>query len=174
MRRIVFSAVFVAFGLVLPSVFHAVGMAGTVFLPMHIPVLIGGLTLGPTAGLMIGLVTPLLSSMLTGMPPLNPPIAFLMMAEMAVYGLLAGTLMKWRGSLYLSLIGAMVGGRVALGLAVAVARLAVAFPGTPVAFVTGSLVSSLPGIALQLLIVPALAAILNKTPVGLLAEEARS
>lgn len=169
-----FSAVFVAFGLVLPSVFHAVGMAGPVFLPMHIPVFLGGLTLGPAAGLMIGLITPLLSSVLTGMPPLNPPIAFFMMAEMAVYGLLAGHLMKWRGNLWLSLVAAMAGGRVALGLAVAVARLFVAFPGTPVAYVTGSVLSSLPGIALQILVVPALAALLNKTPVGMLAEEARS
>jgi riboflavin transporter FmnP len=174
MRRMVFSALFVAFGLLLPMVFHAVGLGGPVFLPMHIPVLVGGLVLGPGAGLVIGLITPLLSSMLTGMPPMGSPILLLMTIELAVYGLTAGALMKWRGNLLLSLGGAMLSGRIAMGLAVALVRLAIPFPGTPVAYVTGSVLSSLPGLAIQIVVVPLLAAALLRTPVGLLAREAQS
>lgn len=174
MRRMVFSALFVAFGLIIPALFHAVGMGGPVFLPMHIPVLIGGLVLGPAAGLVIGLMTPLLSALVTGMPPIGSPIVFLMTVELACYGLIAGGLMKWRGNLLLSLGGALLGGRIALGLAVAVVRLVIPFPGTPVAFVTGSLVTSLPGLAIQIVVVPLLAAALLRTPVGLLAREAQS
>ncbi|MDF2628034.1 MAG: hypothetical protein K0R39_1865 [Symbiobacteriaceae bacterium] len=174
MRRMVFSALFIAFGLLIPAIFHAVGLGGPVFLPMHIPVLIGGLVLGPGAGLVIGLLTPVLSSVLTGMPPLGSPILVLMMVELAAYGLIAGALMKWRRNLLLSLGGALLGGRIAMGLAVALVRLAIPFPGTPVAYVTGALVTSLPGLAIQIVVVPLLAAALLRTPVGLLAREAQS
>jgi riboflavin transporter FmnP len=170
----VFSALFIAFGLLIPAIFHAVGLGGPVFLPMHIPVLIGGLVLGPGAGLVIGLLTPVLSSVLTGMPPLGSPILVLMMVELAAYGLIAGALMKWRRNLLLSLGGALLGGRIAMGLAVALVRLAIPFPGTPVAYVTGALVTSLPGLAIQIVVVPLLAAALLRTPVGLLAREAQS
>jgi len=61
MRRVVFAALFVAFGVVLPMVLHLVGMGGPVFLPMHIPVLLGGLTLGPGIGLLAGLLSSLRS-----------------------------------------------------------------------------------------------------------------
>jgi len=173
MKRMVFSALFIAFGLVIPPMFHALGMGGPVFLPMHIPVLLGGLILGPGAGVTIGLLTPLLSSLLMGMPPLNSPIVFMMTVELAVYGLVGGYLMKWRGNLLLSLVGALIGGRIALGLSVAAVRLVVPFPGTPVAFVAGSLVTGLPGLALQLVLVPLLTAVLLRTPIGRLAQHNR-
>lgn len=38
-KELVLSALFIALGVVLPMVFHAIG-AGPVFLPMHIPVLL--------------------------------------------------------------------------------------------------------------------------------------
>jgi len=173
-RRMVFSALFIAFGIVIPMIFHAVGMGGPVFLPMHIPVLVGGLILGPSAGLTIGLITPLLSSVLTGMPPLNTPVPYMMMVELAVYGLAAGALMKWRRNLLLSFVGALVAGRIAMGLSFVLVKLFVPFPGTPVAYVTGALVTGLPGLAVQVVLVPALAYALLRTPVGLLAREARS
>lgn len=170
MRRMVFSALYIAFGLVIPMIFHAVGMGGPVFLPMHIPVLLGGLTLGPSAGLTVGLMTPLLSAMLTGMPPLGSPIVFFMMAELAAYGLIAGLLMKRRVNLLVSLGAALVGGRIALGLAVAAGRLLADFPGAPVAYVAGAVVTGLPGLAIQVVVVPLLAAALLKTPAGMVTQ----
>jgi len=174
LRRLVFSALFIAFGLVVPQAFHALGMGGSIFLPMHIPVLIGGLVMGPVPGLIVGAAAPLLSSVLTGMPPLNSPIVFLMTLELAAYGLVAGGLMRWRGNLMLSLVGAMLAGRVVLGLGVALVRLFLPFPGTPVAYVLGSLVSGLPGLAIQLVLVPLVSRVLLQTPVGLVLRESRS
>mgnify|MGYP000878502134 CR=1 FL=1 len=57
-RKVVLSGLFIAFGVLLPMIFHQFNMGGPAFLPMHIPVLIAGLFLGPTAGLLVGLVTP--------------------------------------------------------------------------------------------------------------------
>ncbi|MFA7118480.1 MAG: ECF transporter S component, partial [Sphaerochaetaceae bacterium] len=84
-KRSLVAAVCIALGVVLPMAFHSVKNAGSIFCPMHIPVLLCGLVDGWAFGLLCGLVTPLLSSLLTGMPPM----AYLpaMMIELAVYGL---------------------------------------------------------------------------------------
>ena len=47
----------VAAGIILPMMFHAVGM-GKVFLPMHIPVLLAGFMVGPIIGGLVGFLTP--------------------------------------------------------------------------------------------------------------------
>ncbi len=67
-KKIVLSAIFIAFGIIMPMIFHTVNLAGTIFLPMHIPVLIAGFLLGPTCGALVGIITPIL----TGMPPIIP------------------------------------------------------------------------------------------------------
>ncbi len=46
-KRLIVSGVLMAFGLVIPMAFHGAGMAGPIFLPMHIPVLVGGFILSP-------------------------------------------------------------------------------------------------------------------------------
>lgn len=119
-KRIVIAAVCAAIGIVLPMAFHSIPNAGSVWLPMHIPVMICGLVAGPAAGAATGLLAPVLSSLLTGMPamPVLPPMA----CELVVYGLVSGALSQRvrTGStsrdLYVSLVGAMVAGRVARGV----------------------------------------------------------
>ncbi|MGV8125356.1 MAG: ECF transporter S component [Candidatus Xenobiia bacterium LiM19] len=73
--RIAQSALFITIGMILPILFHAFGL-GREFLPMHLPVIIGGVLLGCRMGLIIGLLTPLMSSLFTGMPPMMPPVAW--------------------------------------------------------------------------------------------------
>ena len=67
-KQLVLAALCVALGVVLPVAFHSIPNAGSVLLPMHIPVLLCGLVCGPVYGLLSGILTPLLSSMITGMP----------------------------------------------------------------------------------------------------------
>ena len=86
-HALVLTALFIAAGILLPIFFHGLGLGGAVFLPMHIPVLLGGMLLGWRQGFVIGLVTPLLSCLLTGMPPLLPALP-LMTSELAAYGAL--------------------------------------------------------------------------------------
>ncbi|MCL2170099.1 MAG: ECF transporter S component, partial [Defluviitaleaceae bacterium] len=90
-KRMILTAMLIGAGVVLPVVFHAIaaGFGGRVLLPMHIPVLVAGLIVGPVYGFFAGLVTPLISSMTTGMPVAGPTL-YRMMAELAVYGGVAG------------------------------------------------------------------------------------
>ncbi len=158
--RLVTAALCLALGILLPIVFHAIGGAGAVFLPMHIPVLLCGLLCGPRLGALCGLATPLLSSAFTGMPPLYP-IAVAMMLELAAYGLAAG-LLKKRFQVHPSLVGAMLAGRIVLGVA---NTLLLGFGGKPYsleAFLAASFVTALPGIAIQLVLVPILYLALEK------------
>ncbi len=162
-KKMVYAAVCAALCVVLPMAFHAVQNAGQVFLPMHIPVLLCGLICGWPFGLVCGCIGPFLSSLLTGMPP----AAMLpsMMVECAAYGCVAGLMMKFIHTkwaicdLYISLVTAMVLGRVLSGLA----KCLIFAPGTPpFAWVTTSLVAGIPGIAIQLVLIPLVVMALTK------------
>ena len=162
-KRLVLTAVCAALCVVVPMAFHAIPNAGSVVLPMHIPVLLCGLMCSWPYGFICGLLGPLLSSLLTGMPP--AAILPGMMVECAVYGCTAGAMMvvtrtkKLWLDLYISLITAMVLGRVVSGIAKAL----IFAPGTPVfAWVTTSLVTGIPGIILQLALIPGIVALLMR------------
>lgn len=165
-KRMTLAAACIALCVVLPMVFHVIPDAGTVFLPMHIPVLICGMICSWPYGLVCGLLGPLLSSMLTGMPG----AAFLpvMMVECAVYGAVSGLMLKYvcagrsYPELYAALVTAMLAGRVVSG----VAKALVFSPGITLSvWVTTSFVTALPGIVLQLVLVPALIRVLMKAGV---------
>ena len=162
-HKLVFCAVCVALCLVLPMAFHSIPNAGSVMLPMHIPVLLCGLICGWPYGAVCGLVGPFLSSLVTGMPP----AAMLpsMMVECAVYGLTAGLLMKHVRTgkatvdLYISLVAAMAAGRIIAGFA----KAWILTPGvSPFAWVTTSLITGIPGIVLQLVAMPLVVAALTR------------
>ena len=162
-KKLVFTAVCAALCLVLPMAFHTVPNAGTIFLPMHIPVLLCGLICGWPYGGVCGLIGPLISSLVTGMPP----AAMLpsMMVECCAYGFTAGLLMKYVhtkravADLYISLVSAMVVGRAVAGFA----KAWIFTPGiSPFAWVTTSLVTGIPGIVIQLLLMPMIVLALTK------------
>jgi len=152
-RFISLTGLLLATGVIFPFVFHQFGIAGRIFLPMHIPVLLAGLILGPWAGLLVGALSPGLSAMITGMPP--TALAIPMTPELAVYGLVSGLLFRGtRTSLYVSLLGAMIVGRIVWCLmAVAIAPL-LGFEGRTLTVVLAALVIGWPGVVVQLLFVP--------------------
>lgn len=163
-KRSILTAVCVALCVVLPQAFHAIPNAGSIYLPMHIPVLLCGLICGGGYGLLCGLAGTTLSSLFTGMPP----VAMLpsMMVECAVYGLAAGVMMRLvrtkrlYADLYLSLVVAMLLGRVVSGVAKALIFSAGSY--SMAAWVTGAFVTSLPGIVIQLALLPTIVAALMK------------
>ena len=118
-KRVVVAAACAALGIVLPMAFHALPGAGNVWLPMHIPVMICGLVAGPVAGAATGVLAPVLSSLLTGMPA--APILPSMACELVAYGLVSGLLARFvrtgrlAADLYVSLVGAMIVGRLVGG-----------------------------------------------------------
>ncbi|MBQ7801889.1 MAG: ECF transporter S component [Oscillospiraceae bacterium] len=162
-KRSVLAAMCAALCVVLPMAFHAVPDGGSIFLPMHIPVLICGMLCGWPYGFICGLLGPALSSLLTGMPP----AAYLpaMMVECAVYGLVSGLMLLFvhtrntRADLYIALITAMLAGRVVSGIAKAL----IFNPGITFTYwITASFVTALPGIVIQLILVPQLLSLLIK------------
>jgi len=154
-KKLVFTAVCAALCVVLPLAFHSIPNGGNMFLPMHIPVLLCGLVCGWPYGLICGLAGPFLSS-LTGMPP--PAVLPSMMVECSVYGLITGLMMRFvrtrsaAADLYISMLTAMVAGRTLAGFAKAL----IFTPGTaPFAWVSTSLVTGIPGICIQMIVMPA-------------------
>ncbi|MFZ2257547.1 MAG: ECF transporter S component [Clostridiaceae bacterium] len=160
-KKMTYSALFLAFGLIVPQAFHLFGGSGPVFLPMHIPVLLAGFFLGGPTGAIIGLITPILSSLVTAMP--QPPILYFMMAELTAYGFLAGYLFKTRKlNIYVALIGAMIGGRIILAGAVTLLQPLLGFKLSPAVYLSGALLNGIPGMILQLFLIPVLVRLLNR------------
>lgn len=161
-REITTAGLFTAIGILLPVIFHALGL-GSAFLPMHIPALMAGFVLSVPYAAAVGAATPLLSSLMTGMPPVFPVMPY-MVFELAAYASAVSIVSrKFRLNPYLSLIISMAAGRAVAGIAVWI--LTVLFgaqlPG-PLAFVSGAVVTGLPGIILQLVVIPPLIIILKK------------
>ena len=161
-KRMVTTAICAAMCVVLPLAFHAIPNAGTILLPMHIPVLLCGLVCGWPYGLVCGLLGPFISSF-TGMPPMA--VLPGMMVECGTYGLVTGLMRKMvrtgrtTADLYISMGAAMILGRVLSGLAKAL----IFSPGTPAfAWVTTSLVTGIPGIIIQLVVMPLLITALTR------------
>lgn len=162
-RRISFIALYLALAIILPVAFHQFGVAGRIFLPMHIPVLLCGFTIGATAGAIVGLLAPVLSHLLTGMPPLYA--VPLMTLELPLYGIVAGLTYKKMGmNIYLSLLIAMVIGRLAFALGLVILGLFIELPYGPMQFFAagGAVVTGLPGVILQIIIIPPLVAAINR------------
>ena len=165
-KRLVLSALFLALCMVLPFLTGQIPDIGSMLLPMHIPVLLCGLLCGWRWGMVVGATAPVLRSLIFTMPPLYP-VALAMAVEMAVYGAVIGLLfgrLPRRGltSLYACLISAMLAGRLAWGGA---QLLLLGLGGksfTVAAFFAGAVTSALPGIVLQLVLIPALMLALEK------------
>lgn len=155
-QQLTLPALFLACGLLLPIAFHMFGMAGKIFLPMHIPVFMAGLLLGWRKGLFIGILTPLLSSFLTGMPSLYP-MAPIMSIELAVYGATAGYLHYSKGlSILPSLISSLIAGRIAVALMLALFAEALNIKLSPWIYVMTSAANGMVGIVLQIISIPPL------------------
>ena len=152
-KKLVLSSLFVAFGVILPMTFHIFNMGGSVFLPMHIPVLIAGYFLGPLYGGVVGVLTPVLSGLLTGMPPLVPVMP-IMAFELCGYGLATGYIFSKTNKVYLSLVCAMLIGRLFAIVGAFMASLTFAPQISPIAYVVGGLSAAIPGMVIQLIFIP--------------------
>ena len=156
-RSIVLGGLFIALGYVMPYLTMQIPNVGSMLLPMHLPVLLAGFVCGGPIGLIVGAVTPLLRSVIAGMPPMYPT-AIAMAFELAAYGFL--TVLFYRlfpkksGYIYLELLLAMLGGRIVWGL---VSMLLYGVKGnafTFAIFLNGAFINALPGIILQIVLIP--------------------
>ena len=158
------TALYLALALVLPIGLHALGhLSGRMFLPMHIPVLLAGFLVGPASGLVVGLLAPTLSHLMTGMPPSYA--VPLMSLELPLYGLVAGLAYnRLRLNIYVALILALLVGRMMFGLGLVVLGLFMELPYNAVVFFStaGPIITGLPGIMIQLFLIPVLVAAIRR------------
>jgi len=153
------SALFLALGFVLPFItIHP--EIGRMLLPMHLPVLLCGFVCGWPYGLLVGFVTPLLRSLLFG-APLMVPFAVAMAFELAAYGSLTGLFYAWlplkRARVFISLLVAMLFGRLVWGLlSWLLYALIMPEPFTLALFWAGAFAKAWPGILAQWILVPSM------------------
>lgn len=161
------AAMFMAIGLVLPFLTGQIKQIGSMLLPMHIPVFLCGLICGWQYGLIVGFILPILRSVLFGMPILFPT-GIAMAFELATYGAVIGWLYshsRWQCviALYRCMIMAMLAGRLVWGV-VQIVLLGINGNGfTWKMFIAGAFLNAIPGIILQLILIPAIMVALNRT-----------
>ncbi len=166
-RNIVLSGMLLSVGLVLPFLTGQVQAIGNMLLPMHLPVLLCGLICGWKYGLAVGLILPPLRSLLFTMPQLYPN-AIAMAFELAAYGFFIGLLFfcsKKRNlfTLYRSLVLAMLAGRAVWGIAQTLLLRLTGVQFKFSTFLAVAFVEAIPGIILQLILIPAIMIALDRT-----------
>ncbi len=165
LHKLVYSAIFIAIAYILPFFTGQIPQIGAMLCPMHIPVLLCGFICGWPYGLAVGLISPLLRSAVLGMPPMFPT-ALCMAFELAAYGVVSGILHrafpKKKGYIYCSLILSMLIGRIIWGIATAICMGVVGNAFTFGTFIAGAVTNAIPGIILQIVIIPPLVMVLDK------------
>jgi len=159
LRGTIASAAMAALGLTLPVVFHAVGL-GSKFTPMLLPLLLNGFLSPFSWAVLTGATVPLVSALLTGMPPLYPPVALLLSLEGALAAGVAAALYRASRRIWLALLVAIVCGR---AVSFVLTWFAARWFGLPPAMASlASLAQGLPGIALQLAVIPLVVRVLAR------------
>lgn len=163
LRKLVYTAICISLGLLLPMVNKIPGAnVGAIILPMHIPVLLAGFLCGIPYATFCGFILPLLNFILTGMPPIYP-VGISMMLELAAYGCITAVLYRvTKGKVYVPLIGSMIGGRIIMGIANTILWGLQGKTYGLTIFLTSAFVNALPGIAIQLIIIPIILYALKK------------
>ena len=162
-KYITLIGLFLAIGLILPYISgHAIGIPGTVLLPMYLPIIVAGFILGPSAGYFLGMIVPTLSHILFNMPPIF--ILPVMIVDLSLYGLMVGILSnKLKLNIYISLILSLIisklGYATVLYICLNILHIEL-FTKTTSALTT--IIVGLPGIIIQIIIIPPLIKILRK------------
>lgn len=157
-RSIRVTLILTVLGVIFPYIFHIFGSVGRVFLPMHFFVMIGAYILSPFYALIITISIPIISSFVTGMPIVYPILPILI-AELTTYTLTISFLKK--KGLYFSLIVSMITGRVAATLIVSMLVKTMGLAMNPIRYIESSIITGLPGIIFQIIIVPIIVSLIN-------------
>lgn len=177
-KKLAVAAILFAVGMVLPFFIGQIPAIGKMLLPMHIPVLLCGFIVGWSYGALVGFLLPIVRGLVFGMPPLYPN-AIAMAFEMATYGFVSGFLYsraKWQCTrmLYISLISAMIAGRIVWAFAEVILLGIGGNMFTWKMFISGALLNAIPGIIVQLVLIPLVMVALKRAkvvPIGIGHEE---
>ena len=166
--KMILSALFLALAYVMPFLTGQIPEVGAMLCPMHLPVLLCGFICGGYWGFAVGISAPILRSLTLGMPPLFPT-AICMAFELATYGLVAGfmhrILPRKKPFVYLSLLFSMIAGRIVWGVATFICTGIVGGGFTLAAFLAGAVTNAIPGIIVQIVLVPVLVMVVDNVKI---------
>ncbi len=161
----ILAALFLALAYVMPFLTGQIPEIGSMLCPMHIPVLLCGFICGWPWGLVVGAVAPIMRSMLTGGFPPMFPTALCMAFELAAYGAISGLmhkiLPKKKAYIYCSLLIAMIAGRIVWGTAMFIFMGIKGGSFTFTAFLAGAFTNAIPGIIVQIILIPLIVMLLE-------------
>lgn len=165
-KRLVYASLFLALGMVLPFLTGQIKEIGDSLLPMHLAVMLCGLICGPYYGGAVGIMLPFLRSLLFGMPPLYPNAVW-MAVELATYGFVIGwlyakSIKNHIAYIYVCLVASMVAGRVTWGITKSI-LLGIAGKSITIGvLIADGVIDAIPGIILQLLLIPFIMHLITK------------
>ena len=164
-KNLALAAMFVAIGLMLPFLTGQIPQFGNMMLPMHIPVFLCCLICGWRYGTLAGFILPPLRYLVFGMPVLYP-VGIAMAFELAAYGLIAGLLYERSrrqgvSAIYIAMVTSMIGGRIVWATAQVVLLSMGGNTFTWQMFIAGAFLNAIPGIIIQLTLIPAIMVALN-------------
>ncbi len=167
LKKFILAAMFLAIGVVLPMLTGQIKEIGDSLLPMHLAVLLCGFICGGRYGALVGAVLPFFRSMLFSMPPIYPNAVW-MSAELLIYGAVAGflyTCFKKKNlvAAYVSLVSAQLAGRVSWAIVKGILLGSAGKAFTFKMFLIGGFVDALAGIILQLILIPCILTVINKS-----------
>lgn len=164
-KKLVLSGMFMAIGLVLPFITGNIPEIGKMLCPMHLPIMLCGIFCGWQYGLIVGFITPLLRSVLFGMPVMIPggvSMAFELATYAVVISLMYRVLPKKPWGIYVSLIVSMISGRIVWGIVRLIIGGVSGNAFTLSAFISGALLTAIPGIIAQLILIPGIVILCRK------------
>ena len=164
LQKLTLSALFLALAYVMPFLTGQIPEIGSMLCPLHIPVLLCGFICGWPWGLAVGFIAPLFRSLTLGMPPLFPT-AVCMAFELAAYGAVTGFLHRVfprrKPYIYCTLLSAMILGRLVWGAAMFICMGLNGGSFTFAAFLAGAVTNAIPGIIIQIILIPILVMVLD-------------
>lgn len=164
----ILASLFLALAYVMPFLTGQIPEIGSMLCPLHIPILICGFICGWPWGLVVGFIAPLLRSLTLGMPPLFPT-AVCMAFELSAYGAIAGLMHKIlprkKPYVYVSLLTAMIVGRLVWGAAMFTFMGLNGANFTFAAFIAGAFTNAIPGIVVQIVLIPPIVMVLDNPKV---------
>lgn len=167
-KNLVLSALCLAIAMFLPFLTGQIQTIGNMLCPMHIPVFLCAYMCGWKWAAAVGFISPFIRYSAFGMPPLMP-VGIGMAFEMLTYGLVAGLLYKALPkktvNIYASLIISMIAGRIVWGIARLVIAGVVANQFTWQMFISGAVLTAVPGIVLHIVLIPLIVIALRKAKV---------
>ena len=150
-QQITLIALMISLCIIVPILFHYIG-AGAILLPMFLPIMLAGFLIEFPFAILVGLLGPWISALITGMPPLFPTALIMSVEGFTAAAIVSYLYHKKELSFWICLISGILMERVSLVIMGFIIAPLLGLPGE--LFSIYKLTESLPGVLLQLILIP--------------------